>query len=97
MRIGVMVPQGWLGEYPGWDPVRAWERTLAVARQAERLGFESVWVVDHLHTAPDVRDEITFESFASLSAIAASTNRVRLGHGGRPERSGDTGMARLPR
>lgn len=80
MRIGVMVPQGWLGEYPGWDPVRAWERTLAVARQAERLGFESVWVVDHLHTAPDVRDEITFESFTSLSAIAASTNRVRLGH-----------------
>jgi hypothetical protein len=40
--IGVVVPQGWTGEYDGWEPRRAWERTVAVARQADRLGFESV-------------------------------------------------------
>jgi probable F420-dependent oxidoreductase, Rv1855c family len=76
----VIVPQGWTGEYDGWEPQRAWERTLAVARQAERLGFESVWVFDHFQTVPEPIDELTFESFTTLAALAASTERVRLGH-----------------
>jgi F420-dependent oxidoreductase-like protein len=80
MDVGVIVPQGWTGEYDGWEPRRAWERTLAVARQAERLGFESVWVFDHFQTVPDPIDELTFESFTTLAALAASTDRVRLGH-----------------
>ena len=80
MKVGVIVPQGWIGEYDGWDPRRAWARTVEVARQAERLGFESVWLFDHFHTIPDPTDEITFESFTSLSALAALTERVRLGH-----------------
>ncbi len=80
MRVGVIVPQGWTGEYDGWAADRAWERTVAVARQAERLGFESVWLFDHFHTVPRPTDEITFESFTALSALAALTGRVRLGH-----------------
>lgn len=80
MHVGVVVPQGWLGEYDGWHPVGAWERTVSVARQAERLGFESVWVFDHFQTVPVPRDEITFESFTTLAALGALTNRVRLGH-----------------
>jgi F420-dependent oxidoreductase-like protein len=80
MRIGVIVPQGWTGEYDGWEPLDAWRRTTEVARQAERLGFESIWLFDHLHTVPRPTDEITFESFTSLSALAAITERVRLGH-----------------
>ena len=52
MRIGVIVPQGWIGEYDGWDPLDAWRRTTEVARQAERLGFESIWLFDHFHTVP---------------------------------------------
>jgi F420-dependent oxidoreductase-like protein len=79
MRIGVIAPQGWTGEYDGWEPERAWARTVAVTRQAEALGFESVWLFDHLHTVPRPTDEITFESFTSLSALAALTQRVRLG------------------
>ncbi len=79
MRIGVIVPQGWTGEYDGWDSALAWRRTVEVAAQAERLGFESIWLYDHLHTEPRPTDEITFESFTSLSALAAVTNRVRLG------------------
>ena len=79
MDIGVVLPQGWTGEYDGWEPRRAWERTLAVARQAERLGFESAWVFDHFQTEPEPTDELTFESFTTLSALAASTERVRLG------------------
>ena len=80
MDIGVVVPQGWTGEYDGWDAARAWERTVSVARQAERLGFESVWLFDHFHTEPDPTDELTFESFTTLAALAALTERVRLGH-----------------
>src|SRR5688572_842868 len=80
MRIGAIVPQGWTGEYDGWDARDAWQRSLAVATQAERLGFESIWLFDHFHTIPEPRDEPTFESFTSLSALAAVTSRVRLGH-----------------
>jgi F420-dependent oxidoreductase-like protein len=79
MEIGVVVPQGWTGEYDGWEPRRAWERTVAVAQQAERLGFESVWIFDHFQTEPEPIDEITFESFTTLAALAASTERIRLG------------------
>jgi F420-dependent oxidoreductase-like protein len=80
MKIGAIVPQGWQGEYDGWDPLDAWRRTVEVARQADRLGFESIWLFDHVHTVPRPTDEITFESFTSLSALAAQTERVRLGH-----------------
>ena len=80
MRVGVIVPQGWTGEFDGWEPLEAWQRTVAVARQADRLGFESIWLFDHFHTIPRPTDEITFESFTTLSALAALTERVRLGH-----------------
>jgi F420-dependent oxidoreductase-like protein len=80
MKIGAIVPQGWVGEYDGWEPLDAWRRTTEVAQQADRLGFESIWLFDHFHTVPRPTDEITFESFTSLSALAALTSRVRLGH-----------------
>jgi F420-dependent oxidoreductase-like protein len=80
MKVGVIVPQGWVGEYDGWDPLEAWRRTSHIARQADQLGFESIWLFDHFHTVPRPTDEITFESFTTLSALAALTTRVRLGH-----------------
>jgi F420-dependent oxidoreductase-like protein len=80
MHIGIIVPQGWTGEYDGWDPRKAWTRTIAVAKQADDLGYESIWLFDHFHTVPVPTDEITFESFTTLSALAALTSRVRLGH-----------------
>jgi F420-dependent oxidoreductase-like protein len=80
MRIGVIVPQGWVGEYNGWKPSEAWARTRDVAWQAESLGFESIWLFDHFHTVPRPTDEITFESFTTLAALATETRRVRLGH-----------------
>ncbi|MDL2334795.1 MAG: TIGR03560 family F420-dependent LLM class oxidoreductase [Chloroflexota bacterium] len=80
MKIGVIVPQGWTGEYKGWNAVDAWQRTRAVAKQAEALGFESIWLFDHFHTVPRPTLEITFEAFTSLAALAAETSRVRLGH-----------------
>jgi F420-dependent oxidoreductase-like protein len=80
VKLGVIVPHGWTGEYDGWESLRAWAQTVAVAKQADSLGFESIWLFDHFHTVPAPTDEITFESFTSLSALAAHTTRVRLGH-----------------
>lgn len=80
MQVGVLIPQGWKYEYNGWDPRTAWQRTLELARDAEERGFESEWVFDHFHTVPDPLDEIVFESFTTLAALAGVTSRVRLGH-----------------
>lgn len=80
MRVGIIVPQGWTGEYDGWDPARAWARTVAVAHETEALGFDSIWMFDHVETEPVPTDEITFEAFVGISALAAETARVRLGH-----------------
>jgi F420-dependent oxidoreductase-like protein len=80
MQVGLMAPQGWKGEYDGWAPEDAWARTMQLATQAEGLGFEALWVFDHFHTVPQPTDEMTFESFAVLSALAMLTERVRLGH-----------------
>jgi len=80
VKIGVIVPQGWTGEFKGLSATDAWTRTRAVAVQAERLGFESIWLYDHFHTVPRPTLEITFEAFTALAALAALTQRVRLGH-----------------
>ena len=80
MQVGLMAPQGWKGEYDGWAAADAWDRTIELAEQAEALGFEALWVFDHFHTVPAPTDEITFESFSVLAALAMATERVRLGH-----------------
>ena len=80
MKVGLMAPQGWKGEYDGWDAGAAWARTVELAVQADELGFESLWVFDHFHTVPVPTDEITLESFSVLSALAMATRRIRLGH-----------------
>jgi F420-dependent oxidoreductase-like protein len=80
VQVGLLIPQGWKGEYDGWDPADAWRRTEELVRHAEDLGFESAWVFDHFTTVPEPTDEITFESFSTLAAFATLTSRVRLGH-----------------
>ena len=80
MDVGVMVPQGWKGEFDGWHAADAWDTAVARARQAEALGFESIWVFDHFTTVPEPTPEITFESFTMLAALAGATARVQIGH-----------------
>jgi F420-dependent oxidoreductase-like protein len=79
VRVGIIAPQGWTGEFAGVETASAWQRTATVARQAEDLGFDSVWLFDHFHTTPKPTDELTFESFVSLGALATLTRRVELG------------------
>lgn len=80
MQVGLLAPQGWKGEYDGWPAADAWARTVELARHADEAGFESLWVFDHFHTVPTPTEEITFESFSVLAALAMATSRLRLGH-----------------
>jgi alkanesulfonate monooxygenase SsuD/methylene tetrahydromethanopterin reductase-like flavin-dependent oxidoreductase (luciferase family) len=60
---------------PAWsqlDPPAAVEAAV----QAERLGYDSIWVADHLILG---RDGAILEGWTTLSVIAGRTERVRLG------------------
>ena len=81
MQVGLMAPQGWKGEYDGWDPADAWARTLELA--AAGRGARVRVALGRSTTSTPSReptDEMTFESFSVLSALAMATERVRLGH-----------------
>ena len=56
----------------------AWRRTVALAEEAEALGFESIWPFDHFHTVPEPSEEITFESFTALGMLAAHTRSASV-------------------
>ena len=79
MKVGLMVPQGWKGEYAGWDAAAAWARSMELARHAESLGYDSLWAFDHFHTVPQPTEQVTFEAFAVVTALATLTSRVRIG------------------
>ena len=67
-RFGVTLPQ----------IKRTWDDTRAVALEVDRLGFDSVWVCDHLYSVPMPTLPI-FEAWSLLAAVAAITTRVELG------------------
>ncbi len=52
---------------------------LDMARMAEDLGFDSVWIPDHVENAHLNREKPILEFWTTLTAIGAVTNRVRLG------------------
>ena len=80
MQVGSDDPPGMEGRVRRLGCRRGVAAHDRARRDGEALGFESLWLFDHFHTVPDPTDEITFESFSSLAAIAMVTSRVRLGH-----------------
>jgi F420-dependent oxidoreductase-like protein len=79
MRFGFFLPQGWRLDLVGIDPKDQWQTMLDVARDAEAGPWDSIWVYDHFHTVPVATDEATHEAWALMAALAATTNRIRLG------------------
>jgi luciferase-type oxidoreductase len=76
MRIGVTVPMS-AGDAP---PMPTWQGVWAFAQRAEQLGFDSLWVCDHLLSDPGDRPvEGIHEGWTILSALAAATTSVDLG------------------
>jgi probable F420-dependent oxidoreductase len=57
-----------------------WPELLGMARAAEEVGFDSIWLGDHLLYRDDGRLERgPWDAWTMLAALAASTERVRLG------------------
>src|SRR5579862_8243367 len=57
---------------------RSWAETRAAAAELERLGFDSLWLNDHLYGIPGPQIPI-MEAWTTLSAVGALTERVQLG------------------
>jgi F420-dependent oxidoreductase-like protein len=78
--FGVFTPQGWrmdLAEIK--NPVEQYNAMSRVAQEAERLGFDGVWLYDHFHTTPEPTLNTTFECWISTAALARDTQRIRIG------------------
>ncbi|MGA0877509.1 MAG: LLM class flavin-dependent oxidoreductase [Ilumatobacteraceae bacterium] len=72
LRLGIQLPEV--------ERTVRWPEYLDLARRAEDLGFDSVWVGDHLLYRGDDRPERgPQEAWTLLAAIAAVTNRVAFG------------------
>jgi probable F420-dependent oxidoreductase len=72
LRVGIQLPEV--------EREVRWPEYLAMARRAEELGFDTIWLGDHLlYRYPDGSTRGPWEVWTMLAAIAASTSRIRLG------------------
>jgi F420-dependent oxidoreductase-like protein len=68
LRFGVTLPQ----------IKRTWEEASACAREFDELGYDSLWVCDHVYGVPLPTLPI-LEAWTELAAVAAITSRAKLG------------------
>jgi alkanesulfonate monooxygenase SsuD/methylene tetrahydromethanopterin reductase-like flavin-dependent oxidoreductase (luciferase family) len=72
LRIGVQLPEV--------EREVRWGEYAAMAAAAEEVGFDSIWVGDHMLYRGDERPERgPWDAWAVLAALAAVTGRVQLG------------------
>lgn len=72
LRVGIQLPEV--------EREVRWPEYLSMARAAEEVGFDSIWVGDHHLYRDDGRPERgPWEAWTLLSALAAVTERVALG------------------
>ena len=72
LRVGIQLPEV--------ERVVRWPEYVAMARAAEDVGFDTLWLGDHLlYRYEDGSARGPWEVWTLLSAIAASTSRIRLG------------------
>ena len=77
LRVGLGLFTGQLPPGGGRTAAEEYDDILALCRQAEDVGFDSVWVSEHHGAADSYLPSLT----VMLAAIAAVTQRVELGMG----------------
>lgn len=77
LKVGLMFPD--TEREFGGDTAR-WADLLAMAKLAEEVGFDSIWVSDHLIFRFEGKaPQGIWECWSLLSALAAATTRVEIG------------------
>jgi alkanesulfonate monooxygenase SsuD/methylene tetrahydromethanopterin reductase-like flavin-dependent oxidoreductase (luciferase family) len=72
LRVGVQLPEV--------ERVVNWPEYAAMARAAEEVGFDSIWLGDHMvYRDRGAPERGPWDSWTMLAALAAVTHRVRLG------------------
>lgn len=79
MRFGLFLPQGWRLDLVDVEPADHWSTITGLAAHADSGPWESVWVYDHMHTAPFSPGEATHEAWSLMAGLGSVTSRVRLG------------------
>ena len=78
IRLGLQIPSF---DFPGVPPDALFERLAGIAGAAESSGFDSLFVMDHLHQIPGVGPQTDWmlEGNTILAGLAARTERLNLG------------------
>ena len=68
-------------DYDEQDASQIVDSLKDLATKAEKLGFDSFWVMDHFHQIPIIGkpEEAMLESWTTLSVLAAVTTKIKLG------------------
>lgn len=77
MRFGVFLPAS---VFPG-EPPPSLASLRRYAERAEDLGFDSLWVLDHLFDAPPSYRVVFLEPITTLALVASATRRMTIGTG----------------
>jgi len=76
----MFMPQGWKMELATIDGAESkWQKAVEIAKLAEELGYDSLWVYDHVHNVPRPANEAVFECWTTIAAISQLTSRIKLG------------------
>lgn len=80
IKFGFILPQGWKLDLPAdLPPESQFGLIKRMAKDAEALGYDSVWLFDHFHTVPRIEPKSVFECWTTLSALATQTEKIKLG------------------
>ena len=74
MKFGIMLPH--------YRQVAATGAIARVAREAERLNYDSIWVSDHIvipNADVERLGQVFYDSFSVLGYVSACTSNIRLG------------------
>jgi alkanesulfonate monooxygenase SsuD/methylene tetrahydromethanopterin reductase-like flavin-dependent oxidoreductase (luciferase family) len=79
LHCDLVLPQGAHSELAGSDAVSGWRTIEEMASLAERLGYRGVWAYDRVEPLPRRAPLPVFYGWTTLTALARSTDRLKLG------------------